>query len=132
MRRVVIRRPVAVGLALFVCAAGCRDKSDEFTKATRCLHEHHVRDVTLTSFSRAAAGRGWRLQRLDVGGDKVILLGARTDHGARDAQKRVEEAREALGGPLAGSIVIGRRGNLVYWWERRPERKHRELFDACL
>jgi hypothetical protein len=121
-----------VVLALFVCAAGCRDKSDEFTKATRCLLEHDAHDVTLTSFSRAAAGGGWRLQRFDVGGDKIILLGARTDMGARDAQKRVERAGEALGGPLAGSIVVGRRGNLVYWWERRPAPEHREMFDACL
>lgn len=128
----LITRQVAVGLACFVCAAGCRDKSDEFAKATRCLREHDAQDVTLTSFSRAAAGRGWRLQRLDVGGDKIILLGARTDRRARDAQKRVEGASEALGGPLAGSIVVGRRGSLVYWWERAPAPGHRELFDACL
>jgi hypothetical protein len=99
----VITRPAAVGLALLLCAAGCRDKSDEFTKATRCLREHDAQDVTLTSFSRAAAGRGWRLQRFDVGGDRIILLGARSDRGAQDAQKRVEEAGEALGGPLVGA-----------------------------
>ena len=115
-----------------MCVAGCRDKSDEFTKATRCLSEHDAQDVTLRSFSRTGAGRGWRLQRFDVGGDKIILLGARTDQGARDAQERVEEAGQALGGPLAGSIVIGRRGNLVYWWERAPAPGHRELFEACL
>jgi hypothetical protein len=115
-----------------VYAAGCLHKTDEFTKASRCLREHHAQEVTVGSFSRGAAGRGWRLKRFDVGGDKVFLLGARNDRGARDAQARLEAAGDVLGGPLAGSIVIGRRANLVYWWERRPSRGSRDLFDACL
>ncbi len=122
-----------MGLALLLCLAACRDKTDEFVEVDRCLRDHQAREVP-APFQQLAERRGWRMQRLALGSDRVLLLGTPTDSAADEARSQVVEAQDALRDPFATDelIVVQKRGNLVYWWETQPSSVHVALLADCV